>query len=96
MTDNVPKVATPETVTRTTPIPSHERRELTIDAKAAAAAGYWLFNEEATALIQSHDRQLRSVLELLEVGEVDDAIALIERVLSPQTDPAQTQIESSP
>jgi hypothetical protein len=96
MSDNVPKVATPETVTRTTPIPSHERRELTIDAKAAAAAGYWLFNEEATALIQSHDRQLRSVLELLEVGEVDDAIALLERLLATDVDPDQTQIEALP
>jgi hypothetical protein len=73
--------ATPTTVPRK-PLPAGELRERVLDAKASVQAGFWLFNEEARALVQSHDQHLRDVLHLLEAGEVDDAIVLIERIRS--------------
>jgi hypothetical protein len=92
--DNVPN-PTPDTLQRPR-IPSQERRQLMLDAMAATRAGLWLFNEEARALVETHERRLRGVLDLLEVGEVDDAIALIERLLASPVDSAQTQIEAAP
>jgi hypothetical protein len=98
MRDNVPNVAddvTPATLRRP-PLSSQERHQLMLDALASVRAGFWLFNGEALALVETHGRRLRDLLALLAAGEVDDAIALLERLLATDVDPDQTQIEALP
>jgi hypothetical protein len=86
--------STPDTLKRQS-LSSIERHELTLDAIASVRAGFWLFNAEAVALVETHERRLRDVLALLEAGETDDAISLIERLLAVPADPAQTSIEAT-
>ena len=67
----------------TTQRPTLTERIALSRARADTKAGFWLFNEEASVLLDEVDRLHRvaaDTLDLLRANEVSDAIVLLEEI----------------